>query len=377
MWHNLGCAVGSAAAALPMQHRKTQSQQSLERPRCAQGAAPEAERPADSTSIADVGVVVIGRNEGERLKRALPAALLACPRVVYVDSGSTDGSCDYARSQGACVADLDTSEPFTAARARNAGWRRLLGIAPEIRFVQLVDGDCELVDGWLQAGRRALVADPKIAMVCGRLRERDPCRSIYHRLCHFEWEAPTGFVDRCGGNAILRVDALREVGGFLTSLVAGEEPELGFRLRQRGWRILRLEAEMTVHDAAIDRFPQWWAREMRSGYAAAQGAWLHGWSPERYNVRRTASIALWAFVIPLSIGALMFLAPVWSLALFGLYPVQWWRIIRREHRRGRSLSDAALCATFGMIAKLPELIGAAGFLRSLLRPAYSRLTEYT
>jgi GT2 family glycosyltransferase len=336
--------------------------------------APEVEQAADS--IADVGIVVIGRNEGNRLKRALPAALAASPRVLYVDSGSTDGSGEYARSQHASVVDLDASEPFSAVRGRNAGWRRLLEIAPEIRFIQLVDGDCELVGGWLEAGRRALIGDPKVAIVCGRLRERDPSRSIYQRLCDLEWDAPTGFVDRCGGNAMVRVDALSEVGGFLTSLVAGEEPGLCFRLRQRGWKILRLEAEMAVHDAAIDRFALWWTRSRRSGHAAAEGAWLHGRSPERYNVRRTARIAAWALGIPLAIGALAFSAPGWALALSCLYPVQWCRIVLREHRRDRPLSHAALFATFGMIAKLPELVGAVGFLRSLLRARPSRLIEY-
>jgi glycosyltransferase involved in cell wall biosynthesis len=40
----------------------------------------------------DVAIVVIGRNEGERLKRCLRAALAATATVVYVDSGSVDGS---------------------------------------------------------------------------------------------------------------------------------------------------------------------------------------------------------------------------------------------------------------------------------------------
>lgn len=364
--------IPSSDGGLPVAAPPTKPESSRGRERSLLAPVAGIERPA---SNADVGIVVIGRNEGERLKRAIPAALATCPRLVYVDSGSTDGSSDYARSQCATVVALDTSEAYSAARARNAGFRRLLERVPETRFVQFVDGDCELVEGWLEAGRRALVDDRQVAMVCGRLRERDPSRSIYHRLCDFEWDAPTGFVDRCGGNAMVRVDALREVGGFLTSLVAGEEPELGFRLRQRGWKILRLEAEMAVHDAAIDGFGQWWTRAKRSGYAAAEGAWLHGRSLERYNVRRTVSIALWACAIPLSIGALGIASPVWALALFGLYPVQWWRMVWREHRVGRSLSDAALFASFGMIAKFPELIGAVTFLRSLLPGRRSDLIE--
>ena len=38
------------------------------------------------------GVVAIGRNEGERLRRCLASVLPQAALVVYIDSGSTDGS---------------------------------------------------------------------------------------------------------------------------------------------------------------------------------------------------------------------------------------------------------------------------------------------
>src|SRR6185437_7195484 len=93
------------------------------------------------------GAVAIGRNEGERLRQCLKS-LSAAAAVVYVDSGSTDGSAEWARSQGADVIDLDIGLPFTAARARNAGFGRLREIDSDLRYVQFLDGDCELIDGW-------------------------------------------------------------------------------------------------------------------------------------------------------------------------------------------------------------------------------------
>ena len=95
------------------------------------------------------GVVVIGRNEGERLRQCL----MSLPRAsvtVYVDSGSSDGSVQRARHLGADVIELDMRVPFTAARARNAGFRRLREISPDLEYVQFLDGDCELIDGWLE-----------------------------------------------------------------------------------------------------------------------------------------------------------------------------------------------------------------------------------
>ena len=105
-----------------------------------------------------VGVVAIGRNEGERLKRCLTAAVAQAGHVVYVDSGSTDGSVAFAQSLGVevVVLEVDSAKPFTAARARNAGFHRLIEIAPDLAFVQFVDGDCELVEGYIAQGARRI-----------------------------------------------------------------------------------------------------------------------------------------------------------------------------------------------------------------------------
>ena len=121
-----------------------------------------------------VGVVVIGRNEGERLARCFDSLEVAAGAIVYVDSGSTDGSVEMARTRAVQVVALDLSVPFTAARARNAGVQRLLQLVPEVDRVQFVDGDCEMIDGWFDAANRCLDENAQIACVCGRLRERFP-----------------------------------------------------------------------------------------------------------------------------------------------------------------------------------------------------------
>ena len=74
----------------------------------------------------ELGVVVIGRNEGQRLARCLQSQAERTDSVVYVDSGSTDGSVALAQSLGVQVLALDPRTPFTAARARNEGFAALL-----------------------------------------------------------------------------------------------------------------------------------------------------------------------------------------------------------------------------------------------------------
>ena len=139
---------------------------------------------------------------------------------------------------------------------------------------------------------------PDVAAVAGRLRERHPEQSIYNWLCDREWDRPAGEAASCGGIAMMRVNALRQVEGFRDDLIAGEEPELCFRLRAAGWRIWRLNDDMAWHDAGMTRFGQWWRRALRSGYVAAQGASLHGAGPERYRVWESRRAWFWGILLP-------------------------------------------------------------------------------
>ena len=165
--------------------------------------------------------------------------------------------------------------------------------------MQFLDGDCELAPGWLECAAGFLSQHEDVAAVGGRLREKHPERTVYNLLCDIEWDAPRGAARTCGGNAMMRVDALVAARGFRADLVAGEEPELCARLRAAGWRIWRLDADMAAHDAAISRFGQWWRRTLRAGYAFAQNAALHGAPPERLGVRESRSAWFWGFALPL------------------------------------------------------------------------------
>lgn len=216
-----------------------------------------------------IGVVAIGRNEGDRLKRCLRSIPTHVP-IVYVDSASTDDSVAFARSREATVVELDMWKPFSAARARNEGFGALLSTNPHVAFVQFVDGDCESEPDWLGRAAQFLETHPSVAAVCGRRRERFPDASLYNRMCDEEWNTPEGQADACGGDALIRVSAFGQVGGYDPAMIAGEEPELCQRLRSVGWQIWRLNAPMTIHDADMHRFSQYWNRAIRSGFGYAQ-----------------------------------------------------------------------------------------------------------
>jgi GT2 family glycosyltransferase len=322
-----------------------------------------------------LAVVAIGRNEGARLQTCLHSALAAgmAAVVVYVDSGSTDGSVALAQALGCSVVNLDLRTPFTAARARNEGFARALQLQSGLTHVQFVDGDCELVAGWLPAALAFLQTTPDVAAVCGRRRERFPQRSIYNQLCDIEWNTPVGQAKSCGGDVLMRADALQAVGGYRNSLIAGEEPELCVRLRSAGWRIWRLDHDMTLHDAAILRFGQWWSRSKRAGHAFAEGAELHGAPPERHWVRESRSAWLWGAVLPLGIAAFSLVFGPWALAVLAVYPLQ---VLRLWRRARHAVPASGWYATFLVLGKLPEMLGQLKFVLGRLRGQRSGLIEY-
>ncbi len=325
-----------------------------------------------------IGVVAIGRNEGERLRRCLESARPHAAAVVYVDSGSTDDSVSIAQSLEVDVVMLDLSQPFTAARSRNAGVKRLWEIVPEIEFIQVVDGDCEFVEGWFE---RALTemrkpGNENVAVICGRRRERQPDASPYNRLIDMEWNTEVGEAESCGGDALIRADALKQVGGYDESIIAGEEPEMCWRMRQAGLRILRIDCEMTLHDAQITRFAQWWKRNVRSGHAYAEGHAMHG-HVDGYCGHAVRSIVQWAVVLPLVAAALAWVTWGASAFLLGLYIVLWARVrAYRINHHNDDPSDASLYANYCIAGKFAQLQGVIKYWWNRLLGRRTKLIEY-
>ncbi len=320
------------------------------------------DKPFDALGL---GAVIIGRNEGARLVACLGSFPASVRPLVYVDSGSTDGSVAAAKAAGAEVVALDMSVPFTAARARNEGFARLVQLGAPT-FVQFVDGDCVLQPGWLPAAAAFLEAHPVVGVVCGRRREIRPEVSIWNRLCDAEWDTPVGEAKSCGGDALMRVAAVQAVGGYDPTLIAGEEPELCVRLRAAGWKVWRLGQEMTLHDAAMTRIGQWWKRTRRGGHAFAEGAALHGAPPERHWVAETRRAVLWGAVLPV-VAVLGALVSPWALLLLLAYPLQMLRLSRRYGReRG----------VFMVLAKVPEALGVLQYWGNRLRRRRAGLIEY-
>ncbi len=341
-----------------------------------------------------VGAVVIGRNEGERLKRCLSSLQTQHQGpIVYVDSGSTDSSVEYAQSVGIDLVNLEMSRPFTMARARNAGLWYLQEKYPKTAFVQFIDGDCELNDHWLSSAYNFLLAHQNIVCVCGHRRERFPNISLYNNLIDMEWQREVGEIDACGGDAMYRIDALQKVKAFNEIMIAGEEGELCWRLRLNGGGIVRLDQPMTLHDANMHCLSQWWMRSVRCGHAYAQGYDLQRRSSRyqkpAYKQHQMLSSLFYGAVVPalllvfaailisLSLPSIWILFVGWAMVflVFFYAPIIHKSAASRLPQK-YSVKNRYLYACFVALGKFPEAQGVLRYYKNKLFGKTARIIEY-
>jgi GT2 family glycosyltransferase len=321
------------------------------------------------------GVVVIGRNERPRLAAALAGIDAATARVVYVDSGSSDGSTELAESMAVPVLRLDPATLFSAARARNEGFAWLAARYPGLVLVQFLDGDCVLDANWLATAQATLVGNAQYGIVVGQLAERYPDQSIYNRLCALEWKGPAGELTQwgeIGGIMAVRPQVFTQLNGFNNSIIAGEDSEFGVRVGLAGFKIVRLAAAMATHDADMHRFGQWWQRSVRAGHAVGQRYAANGHTAARDGAKQRRSIGFWGLALP---GVALLLAwPTSGLSLAGLglaYGYQFTRIARYKKKNGEGWADSFLYSFFTVVGRWPNALGFLKYQISRRRGQFS------
>ncbi len=305
-----------------------------------------------------IGTVVIGRNEAERLPATLQALQSLGTPLVYVDSMSIDNSVDVANNLGVEAIVLSADKPVNASRARNAGMQWLRERFPDLRYVQFVDGDTVISLDWLPAAVARLDAQPQVGFVCGQLREKDRDSNIYRRLCDMEWRweaTDNAEPSRLGGMGLMRVVAFKEAGGYDESLVAGADPELYGRLAKHGWQLQVLPHMMGLHDSGMVVFKQWWTRSVKSGFSFANSQDPNAWRHER------RSALLWGGGLPLValLGAMT--VDVRFFALLLAFPLNVCRIRASSAKQEFSSFDRWLYAGGCMLMKIPQCVGIAKF----------------
>jgi glycosyltransferase involved in cell wall biosynthesis len=314
-----------------------------------------------------LSIVIIGRNEGDRLERCILSAKSItgwnAMEMLYVDSGSTDGSPERAAKLGAVVLPLPPGT-FTAARARNLGWSHARG-----EYVLFLDGDTILNEAFPLYALEELRKSADNAAAWGHRREICPCLSVYVRVLDMDWVFAPGETLYFGGDVLVRRAALEAVNGFDEKLIAGEEPEMCRRMRTLGWHIQHIDVPMTLHDLAITRFSQYWRRSQRAGYAFAAVSERFKRTAEPFwldEVKRNRVRGLFWLLSPLAALAL-------SVALFSLWPVTIWLLLLLAFAgrtawlnrwKPASASTLLLYGIHSHLQQIPILFGQIQFLRN-------------
>ena len=326
-----------------------------------------------------LSIVVIGRNEGERLVRCLQSVAAMHPvgdaaEIIYVDSASSDGSAERAAGLGAKVVSIEPERP-TAAAGRNAGWRSARG-----EFVLFLDGDMTLDADFVQRSLGEF-RDPRVGVVFGDCRESDPQGSIYNRILDLDWIAPIGAVEYCGGAALIRRELLELIGGYNEQLIAAEDTELCSRIRSKGYTILHVDRPMVHHDLAITRFAQYWKRAVRSGYAYAQvGERISRHDLPMWHRNAQRNLLQGAVMVSILVGAPMLAVAMRSfvpllvvIAIVSLLAVR--TAIRSQWKRA-PLSTRLLHGLHSHLIQIPLLFGQLRYRRDHFRGKSAELIEY-
>lgn len=326
-----------------------------------------------------LSVVIVGRNEGERLVRCLESVIAARPsqdswEIIYVDSASSDGSVDRAARLGPRVISVAPARPC-AAMGRNAGWR-----AARAAVVLFLDGDMTLVPQFVERAVAGF-SDARVAVIFGNCRERHPEQSLYNRILDLDWIAPTGPVEYCGGAALIRRDLLERVGGYNEDLIAAEDTELCARIRALGFTVLHLDQPMVHHDLSITRFSQYWRRALRSGYAYGEVSvrirrsdlpvWYR--QARRNRVHGVAILTIVAAAPLLSIAARSPLPILVAVALIAALAV---RTAIRSHWKNAPLWTRLLHGLHSHVVQVPLLFGQLRYQRDRLAGRSSDLIQY-
>ncbi len=326
-----------------------------------------------------LSVVIVGRNEGKRLVRCLESVAAACPpasswEIIYVDSQSNDGSVERAARLGAKVLSVAPPRPC-AAVGRNAGWR-----AAHAATILFLDGDTVLAPDFVDEALDEF-SNPHVGVVFGNRRESNPEASIYNRVLDLDWIVPSGSVEFCGGEALVRREVLEIVGGYDERLMAAEDTELCARIRAVGYTVLHIDQMMVHHDLSITKFSQYWRRALRTGYAYAQVSerirrldsplWYH-----KARRNRVQGIVMLAIVVgaPIFAAVTRSFAPI--LVAAAIIVALALRTAIRSHWRRAPLLTRFLHGLHSHLVQIPLLLGQIRYRLDRFGGRTTELIEY-
>jgi GT2 family glycosyltransferase len=209
--------------------------------------------------------------------------------LIVVDNGSTDETC--------AVAELHADRvlicpKLTIGALRNQGAQVAKG-----QILVFTDSDQRPAEGWLASGLEALAREESAGMLGAR----------YHAPEGSSWVAKTWDLQRRysdvpgdigwlqGGNLFVKRAAFERVGGFRTDLVASEDVDLSFRVRNAGFRVICDPKIINYHDGDPQTLIDFFRKERWRG----SSGWK-AWATQGHPLSELPGL-LWPFWVVLGL----------------------------------------------------------------------------
>ncbi|HTJ97418.1 MAG TPA: glycosyltransferase [Rhodocyclaceae bacterium] len=259
-----------------------------------------------------VSVIIKALNEERRIATAIETALRAVAKVggevILADSCSTDRTIEIA-----------STYPIKIVQLENPG-ERCCGVGPQLgyqfaegEFVYILDGDMEMLDGFLEDALFFMDNHQDFAGIGGQIIEKNTHSLEYiSRMERSSGHMQVGEVDRLDMGGLYRRKAVEQVGYFSNrNLHSYEEFDLAIRLRVKGWRLWRL-SNPSVNHYGHDTPPyQLLVRRWKSQYICGLGELLRAAIGKPHmplamtglrELRIYIAVLLWAALLVLSLA---------------------------------------------------------------------------
>lgn len=197
----------------------------------------------------ELSVVLITKNQEWNIGRLIESVLegtadIAEKEVILVDSASTDRTTEIACQYPVHVLRLHPDQRLTAAAGRYTGYKHSTG-----EYVLFLDGDHELVPGWLPEALAILRRDPKAGGIAGKIVDLPKATPGATRHGAQQPTEPVKMtLAKHGGPAVVyKREVFEKVGTFNPYIYSDEEPELCIRIRCAGYTIGYINRQAVFH----------------------------------------------------------------------------------------------------------------------------------
>jgi len=219
-----------------------------------------------------VSVIIKALNEEKRIAQAIETALSAVStlggEVILADSCSTDRTIEIAQRYPIKITQLANPQERCCGIGPQLGYQLACG-----EFVYILDGDMEMLPGFLDRAVAYMDAHPEAGGVGGLVIEKNTESLEYKaRMERASGHMQPGPVDRLDMGGLYRRSAIQQVGYFSNrNLHAYEEYDLGVRLRSAGWQLVRIDCNSVNHYGHDAPALQLLLRRWKSGYICGLG----------------------------------------------------------------------------------------------------------